>query len=199
MSSASLLRVRPDPGETRGAIQFDDVYQAHASTVARWVSRLTGPGAEVEDLTQEVFVVVARRLTEFRPDGGQLSSWLFAIAARIAANERRRRRLRQLWTRLVPSLDDHARPGEATPADALEQRERRQRLYQTLNHLNERQRRAFVLFELEEMSVAEVAQLMGLTLGNTRVLLHRARAAFIRHAAKTERRKTREVRDVVRA
>jgi RNA polymerase sigma-70 factor (ECF subfamily) len=198
--SASPLRARRDTGprEPAGPPQFDDVYQAHAQTVARWLSRLSGPGADVEDLTQEVFVVVARRLPEYRPDS-QISTWLFSIAARIAANDRRRRRIRRFWMRLRPSLDDRSRPGDAIPSDALEQRERRRRLYETLGRLSERQRRAFVLFELEEMSVAEVAQLMGLTLGNVRVLLHRARAAFLRHAADGERREAKEIRDAVRA
>ena len=197
--SFAPLRARRDPPESAaGAPQFDDVYQAHAQTVARWLSRLAGPGADVEDLTQEVFVVVARRLPAYRPDS-QISTWLFSIAARIAANDRRRRRIRQFWTRLQPSLDDHARPGDAMPSDALEQRERRHRLYKTLGRLSERQRRAFVLFELEEMSIAEVAQLMGLKLGNVRVLLHRARAAFLRHAADGERREAKEIRNAVRA
>jgi RNA polymerase sigma-70 factor, ECF subfamily len=195
------LRARRDSGAQNpvGAPQFDDVYQAHAQTVARWLSRLSGPGADVEDLTQEVFVVVARRLREYRADS-QISTWLFAIAARIAANDRRRRRIRRLWMRLRPSLDDRARPGDATPSDVLEQRERRDRLYETLGRLSERQRRAFVLFELEEMSIAEVAQLMRLTLGNVRVLLHRARASFLRHAAASddERREAKEIRNAVR-
>ena len=196
--SLAPLRARRDPDPPAGAPPFDDVYQAHAQTVARWLSRLGGPGADVEDLTQEVFVVVARRLRDYRPDS-QISTWLFAIAARIAANDRRRQRIRRFWMRLLPSVDDRARPGEATPADALEQRERLHRLYETLNHLGERQRRAFVLFELEEMPVAEVAKLMGLRPGNVRVLLHRARAAFLRHAAAGERRQAKEIRDAVRA
>lgn len=196
--SFAPLRARRDTGEPASAAPaFDDVYEAHAQTVARWLSRLAGPGADVEDLTQEVFVVVARRLPAYRPDS-QISTWLFSIAARIAANDRRRRRIRRLWMRLQPSFDDRSRPGEATPSDALEQQERLHRLHQTLNRLGERQRRAFVLFELEEMSVAEVAQLMGLKDGNVRVLLHRARAAFLRHAADGERREAKEIRDAVR-
>jgi RNA polymerase sigma-70 factor (ECF subfamily) len=192
------MRARRDTDPPVRAPQFDDVYQAHAQTVARWLNRLGGPGADVEDLTQEVFVVVARRLREWRPDS-QITTWLFSIAARIAANDRRRRKLRGFWLRLLPSVDDRARPGDATPADALEQRERRDRLYRTLDHLSERQRRAFVLFELEETPIAEVAQLMGLQPGNVRVLLHRARAAFLRHAADGERREAKEMRHAVRA
>ena len=46
--------------------------------------------------------------------------------------------------------------------------------------MSERHRRALVLFELEELSVDEVAAHMGLRPGNVRVLLHRARAAFLK-------------------
>ena len=47
-----------------------------------------------------------------------------------------------------------------------------------------------VLFELEEMSVAEVAALTGLRPGNVRVLLHRARAAFLKRMTACELRAT---------
>src|SRR5271169_6762086 len=82
-----------------------DVYAAHAQTVARWAARLGGPSADVEDVTQEVFLVVNRRLGEFRGDSA-LPTWLFGITAKVAANERRRRKLRQWWFRLVPGVGD---------------------------------------------------------------------------------------------
>ena len=62
--------------------------------------------------------------------------------------------------------------------------------YQALDALNERQRRALVLFELEEMSVAEISALIGLRPGNVRVLLHRARAAFLKRMTDCELRAT---------
>jgi DNA-directed RNA polymerase specialized sigma24 family protein len=52
--------------------------------------------------------------------------------------------------------------------------------------LNERQRRVLVLFELEGNSIAEVAQLTRLRPGNVRVLLHRARAAFLKRMTARE-------------
>jgi RNA polymerase sigma-70 factor (ECF subfamily) len=176
---------------------FDDVYQQHAQTVGRWVARLAGPGADCEDLTQDVFLVVARRLGEFRYEC-EMSTWLFSIAARVAANDRRKRRVRRLWLRLMPRLENH--PGSTTtPSDLLDLQERKRRLDETLDRLSEHQRRAFVLFEWEELSVAEVASLMNLSPGNTRVLLHRARAAFARCVAEDERQDAKEVADAVRA
>jgi RNA polymerase sigma-70 factor (ECF subfamily) len=164
---------------------FAAVYARHAQTVARWAARLGGPTADVEDITQEVFVVVNRRLPEFRSDS-QLSTWLFGITARIAANERRRRKLRQWWFRLVPAVAERAPVTAEGAVEQLEKRERRALFYRALDRLSERHRRALVLFELEEMSVDEVATHLDLRPGTVRVLLHRARAAFLKSVVACE-------------
>ena len=158
---------------------FDAVYGEHAQTVARWASRLGGPSADVEDITQEVFLVVSRRLFEFRGDG-KLSTWLFGITAKIVANERRRRKLRQWWFRLVPNAGEREPVATDGPLEQLETRERRALFHRALERLSERQRRAIVLFELEELSVDDVAAHLALRPGTVRVLLHRARAAFLK-------------------
>jgi RNA polymerase sigma-70 factor, ECF subfamily len=183
----------PDPNPRRdrepGTLEFDAVYQAHAQTVARWVARLGGPGVDVEDITQEVFLVADRRLREFRHDS-QLATWLFSITAKIVANDRRRRQLRRWWLRLTPNAGDNTAATTDTPLEQLEKRERRTQFYEALDALGERQRRVLVLFELEEMSVAEIAELTELRPGNVRVLLHRARAAFLKRMTACELRET---------
>ena len=75
----------PDPGKGRtagahGKLDFAAVYQAHVQTVARWAARLGGPHADIEDITQEVFLVADRRLREFRHES-QLSSLVAALDA----------------------------------------------------------------------------------------------------------------------
>jgi RNA polymerase sigma-70 factor (ECF subfamily) len=170
-------------------LEFDAVYQAHTQTVARWVSRLGGPGVDVEDITQEVFLLVNRRLPEFRQES-RLTTWLFSITAKIVANDRRRRKVRRWWTRVAPHSVEAAAATTDTPLEELERRERRTQFYQALEALNERQRRVLVLFELEEMSVAEISALTGLRPGNVRVLLHRARAAFLKRMTEGELRET---------
>ena len=173
-------------------LTFAGVYAAYAPTVFRWATRLGGPQADVEDITQEVFVVVDRSLAAFRGDS-RLSTWLFGITAKVAANERRRRKRRGWWFRLVPQSEGRASSSDAAldgssdasafgagPPEELERRERRALFHRALEGLNERQRRALVLFELEELSINEVAALMELKPGNVKVLLHRARAAFLK-------------------
>jgi RNA polymerase sigma-70 factor (ECF subfamily) len=173
-----------------GPPDFDAIYKAHAQTVARWAARLGGPGVDVEDITQEVFLVADRRLREFRHQS-QVSTWLFSITAKIVANDRRRRKLRRWWLRLTPGAGDNTPATTDTPLEQLERRERRAEFYRALDALAERPRRILVLFELEEMPVAEIAALTGLRLGNVRVILHRARAAFLERMTACERRETR--------
>ena len=194
MPSSPLRGPRPSAGVPSGlsgaprAPTFAAVYAEQAPTVARWAARLGGPAADVEDITQEVFVIVSRRLGEFRGDA-RLSTWLFGITAKVAANERRRRKLRQWWFRLVPGAGNDA-PAPADGAlEQLETRERRALFYHALDRLNERHRRALVLFELEELSVDDVAAHLGLRAGTTRVLLHRARAAFLKCMVECELQK----------
>jgi RNA polymerase sigma-70 factor (ECF subfamily) len=164
---------------------FAAVYAAHAETVARWAARLGGPTADVEDITQEVFVVVNRRLADFRGQS-QLSTWLFGITAKVVANERRRRRLRQWWFRLAPGAGEQTSAGGEGAVEQLEKRERRALFYRALDRLSERHRRALVLFELEELSVDQVAAYLDLKPGAVRVLLHRARAAFLKSVVACE-------------
>jgi RNA polymerase sigma-70 factor (ECF subfamily) len=172
-------RYTPAGAAAPAAPTFAAIYAEHAGTVARWAARLGGPSADVEDITQEVFVVVNRRLAGFRGDS-RLSTWLFAITAKITANERRRRKLRQWWFRLAPNAGERAPLTVDGAVEQLEKRERRVLFHRALDRLSERQRRALILFELEEMPVDEVAAHMGLRPGNVRVLLHRARAAFLK-------------------
>jgi RNA polymerase sigma-70 factor (ECF subfamily) len=185
----TVRSVDPTARMEEESLELNAVYQAHSQTVARWVARLGGPGADVEDLTQEVFLLVNRRLPEFRRES-RLSTWLFSITAKIVANDRRRRRIRRFWTRFAPRAVESAVATTDTPLEQLERRERRTRFYQALDALNERQRRVLVLFELEELSVAEIADLTGLRPGNVRVVLHRARAAFLERMTDCELRET---------
>jgi RNA polymerase sigma-70 factor, ECF subfamily len=180
--TSTAVREGREPAERVGRDApptFAAVYAEHAQTVARWAARLGGPSADVEDITQEVFVVVNRRLAEFR-GASRISTWLFGITAKVTANERRRRKLRQWWFRLAPNAGERAPVVVDSAIEELERRERRALFHRALDRLNERQRRALVLFELEEMSVDDVAAHLELRPGNVRVLLHRARAAFLK-------------------
>src|SRR5215475_4198677 len=68
---------------------FDDVYAAHVEFVWRVLRTLGVPDAQIEDAVQDVFVVVHRRLAEWQGRAA-ITTWLFAIARRVAGAHRRR-------------------------------------------------------------------------------------------------------------
>ena len=87
-------------GRRERKLDFDAVYQAHAQTVARWAARLGGPGVDVEDITQEVFLVADRRLREFRHESQRRD-----VAVQHHREDRRERSPSQAHPPLVVALD----------------------------------------------------------------------------------------------
>src|SRR5262245_60083 len=80
---------------------FDEVYDSFVHTVLRWVDCM-GAGADAEDLTQEIFVIVDRKLADF--DGRNLAGWLYGITRRVVGYHRRRAWLRSLLFRTAEPL-----------------------------------------------------------------------------------------------
>jgi RNA polymerase sigma-70 factor (ECF subfamily) len=154
---------------------LDQLYERYAGRVERWVRRLVGPGAEVEDLLHDVFVVALRKRREFRGDAS-LQTWLFRITQNVVASRRRRSRIRR-WL-----LDRHtqdpsaAAPPPGSPLEQIERREQQVRLYAALDRLPDKYRTALVLYELEGLSGQELAALLGEDVSTIWVRLHRARA-----------------------
>jgi len=177
---------------------FDSLYRAHAGTVARWALRLLGPKGDADDVVQDVFLVVQRRLPEFRGEA-DITTWLYAITVRVAQRWRRRARW-WMWVtgrgqnpgrgrileRFVPPVE---MPSD--PQALLEARERTILLYQLLDEMPESQRTTFILFELEGLSGEEVAKITGASVGTVWVRLSRARRGFMARMLVREAREKR--------
>src|SRR5687767_6816248 len=96
-----------------------EIYRAYAPDVSRWARRLRGPGADVDDLVHEVFLVAHRRLREFRGEA-RISTWLYAITVRVVQGQRRKERwLRWLSLGRLPLAEPLSPP---TPLEAFETR-----------------------------------------------------------------------------
>jgi RNA polymerase sigma-70 factor (ECF subfamily) len=161
------------------APSFEEIFRGHVVAVTRWAARLGGPGVDCDEVAQEVFVVVQRRLPEFRGDG-KLSTWLFRITAKVVANHKRASRRRRLWSRLTRADEDHLPGHGPLPGDALEQVEASRRFYEVLDRLAPRYREVLTLFELEELSTDAIAQLLDRPPATIRVWLHRGRQSFVK-------------------
>ena len=168
-----VLTTTPFPSETTGqqaALDPADVYRQHAEFVWRSLQHLGVRPADLEDLLQEVFIVVHRKLDGFHGQS-RITTWLFGICLRVAARHRRRAFFRfERHTPEVPERVDHA-----TPEDRVADEQRRQVLERALARLSLEQRAVFVLFELEGKTCHEIAELVSIPLGTVHSRLHHAR------------------------
>jgi RNA polymerase sigma-70 factor (ECF subfamily) len=156
---------------------FSTVYDTWFRSVYRWVTALGGPQAEVEDLTQEVFVVVQRQLERF--DGRNLAGWLYTITARTVSDHRRRRWFRSIFLRPRDVELDELEAADASSEQQLQQKQDQQRFYRYVARMNAKWRDAFVLFEIEGYSGEEIATLLSIPPATVRTHLHRARKEFL--------------------
>lgn len=173
-----MLDPRPAVAPVREAEPdaFAQIYREYAPRVNRWAARLGGPGCDVEDVVQEVFLVVSRKLDGSRQHD-HLVSWIFEITRKTAANHRRRDRWRRLWGGSAPLANLRAEGAE--PDAVLERRRLLALFHRALNQLNDKQRTVFVLYELEGQSTMEIAELTQRNHSTVKVQLARARARFI--------------------
>ena len=156
---------------------FAEAYRDNAQRVTRWASCLGGVDCDVEDVVQEVFLVVSRKLSSVR-DKGAFASWLFQITRRIVANHRRRLRWRQLWTGHDKELE-RIPWGGSDPAAELERRHMVALLQLALDRLPDKYRTVFVLHEFEGLSTQAIAELCQRNMSTVKVQLARGRERFL--------------------
>jgi RNA polymerase sigma-70 factor (ECF subfamily) len=181
------LRPKTDPGGvgTDARTQFRAIYDDWFEDVSRWIRALGGLEADRDDIVQEVFLVVRRRLKDF--DGTNLAGWLYRITTRQVRDFRRRAWVKHIFTRRrahEPDVLPHAGGG---PAAALERKEEQRVLQMLLSKMAEVRRTAFVLFEIEGLSGEEIARIQSIPLNTVWTRLHHARREFFALAAKYQK------------
>lgn len=162
-------------GQADLARALDRLYETYAPSVERWVRRLAGPSADVEDLMHDVFVVAVRRRSEFRGEG-KLSTWLFRITEHIVRKRRSRDRMRGLLRLRYQNSVLPVQAPSLTPLEELERQQRCAHLYAALDRLPDKYRTVSILYDIDELSANEVAQLLGIHANVVWVRVHRARA-----------------------
>lgn len=158
---------------------FESVYDEYARFVWRAMARLGVARDEVEDVVQEVFIIIHRRLGEFREES-TLRTWVYGIAVHVARNYRRtgvRRHLRD-----ADGDSDQAARVPETPERApdalLARAEAGDLILRLLAELDSDSREVFVLAELEEMTAVEIGEVLSLNPNTVASRLRLARRAF---------------------
>jgi RNA polymerase sigma-70 factor (ECF subfamily) len=151
---------------TGAELSFEHLYETYRGRVFGTAYRMLSNRADAEDVTQDVFVKVFKKLKSFRGDSA-VSTWIYRIAINACLDFRRRRRLRQ-----AVSLDDGLEVG-STPLSVT-------RLIESaLPGMAEGYRQVFVLHDIQGLKHQEIGKILGITDGASKSQLHRARA-FLR-------------------
>jgi RNA polymerase sigma-70 factor (ECF subfamily) len=172
------------------SLDFHSIYERWFDEVSRWVTVMGSPEAEREDLVQDVFLVVHRRLPDF--DGENVAGWLYRIARRRVRDFRRLGWVKQLvfgnieWSESLPNAS-------ASPADSAETNEKRELFERLVQRLSESERAALMLFEVHGYSGERVAQVQGIPVNTVWARVHSARRklrASLARFEKNEQRRT---------
>jgi RNA polymerase sigma-70 factor (ECF subfamily) len=166
-ADASDLIARTREGDERAFTALVGTYQRR---VFRWALALSGDRDEAEDITQEVFVRVYRKLSGFRGDGS-FDGWLYRITRRVALRAAHVPRAFVSGDADVYTTDPGARVD----------RQRAVSLVQSIAAtLPLRQREVFVLCDLEGRTAHEAAAILDMKDVSVRASLFKARAAVRR-------------------
>ena len=166
---------------------FEALVREHQGMVFRTLTRMTGPGAQVEDLAQEVFLRLYRALPHFRGDA-TVSTYLYRIVVNVAQDEWKRRRKEREHIAPEPTFDDEAEstwlenlPGDdlvahaRNPEQLLSDAQLVSAVDAALLDLPEVERSVLVLYHQEECSYEGISVALGLPINTVRTHLHRGR------------------------
>jgi RNA polymerase sigma-70 factor, ECF subfamily len=186
----TIVKSPPEGSAPRERVQsqspaFAALYDAWFEHVARWLKVLGAPEADHEDLAQEVFLVVRRRLVDF--DGQNVAGWLYQIARRQVLRHRRLRWVKRVFTASSHAVLEELPQLGTCPLTTLETKEKTQLLWHLLLKMSEKRRVVFALYEVDGYSGEEIASFLDVPLNTVWTRLHHARKDFYKLLASYKR------------
>lgn len=156
------------------AAAFDEIYNRHKRFVYNIALRMTGNPADAEDLTQESFVSVLRRISHFRGDAS-FTTWLYRVVVNQVKMHFRYRSSRPETQTSDGEIPERC-PRLAGRSNPAEQLTDRLAIEKAMRMLPPGYRAAFILHDIEGYKHEEAARLLGHTAGTSKSQLHKARA-----------------------
>jgi RNA polymerase sigma-70 factor (ECF subfamily) len=154
---------------------FASLFHAHKARIYSVCLRMTNNAAEAEDLTQDAFMQVFRKLATFRGDSA-LSTWLYRIAVNTVLMHFRKKALRQVSLDEPYSQDAKVvRREYGSRDDRLVGCVDRIALARAIKDLPDGYRTIFLLHEVEGYEHQEIAELLDCSVGNSKSQLHKAK------------------------
>jgi RNA polymerase sigma-70 factor (ECF subfamily) len=183
------------------AAAFERIYRLHQRRVYSLCLRMVGNAAEAEDLTQEAFLQLFRKIHTFRGESA-FSTWLHRLAVNVVLMRLRKKTLAET------SLEEQTEPDEETggprrdvggPDLALSGSIDRVNLERAIAQLPPGYKTVFVLHDVQGYEHNEIAEIMDCSIGNSKSQLHKARMRLRELLQETLREQSRQKREAARS
>ncbi|HVU48431.1 MAG TPA: RNA polymerase sigma factor [Terracidiphilus sp.] len=185
--------VPPDPGEAQVLVRaqagdhqaFAQLYALHKRRIYSLCLRMVGNVAEAEDLTQEAFLQLHRKISTFRGDSA-FSTWLHRLAINVVLMQLRKKGLSliSLDEAMEPAPEDGPGRSFGAPDLTLSGAIDRLALERAVSDLPAGYRLIFILHDVEGFEHNEIATMLDCSIGNSKSQLHKARLK-LREALRT--------------
>ena len=153
-------------------MDFFEVYDQHYDRLRRFIFTTVKDDWVADDLVQETFVRAQKNLDGLR-DPSKLSSWLFGIAYNLCMDHFRR--LKSSGEKEAVDMDEMPITDEVPVQKELERQEMGKCVQEQMNLLPESLRTVIIMFDTMGFSHEEIAEVLGISVENAKVRLHRAR------------------------
>lgn len=159
-------------------MEFWEIYDQYYSRVRKFILALVKDEWVADDVIQETFLKVQQNIESLR-DPSRLTSWIFRIAHNLCQDHFRRlkksRKEEKIDQEEAGDVDEALIQKGLGIQKELEQRQMGECVQDQINLLPESLRTALILFDIMEFSHQESADILGITVKNVKVRLHRAR------------------------
>ncbi len=182
------------------AAAFERLYRLHSRRVYALCLRMVGNPAEAEDLMQEAFLQLFRKIGTFRGESA-FSTWLHRMSVNVVLMKLRKKSLPET------SLDEFTEPDEenggpkrdvGAPDPKMLGSVDRVNLERAVDQLPPGYKQIFVLHDVQGYEHNEIAEIMNCSIGNSKSQLHKARMRLRELLQESERQRARDQREAAR-
>jgi RNA polymerase sigma-70 factor, ECF subfamily len=178
-------------------VVYEYLYRLHSRRVYALCLRMTKDTAEAEDLTQEAFLLLFRKIHTFRGESA-FSTWLHRLAVNLVLMRLRKKSLPVFSIEATPDAEEETAPLRSldfgAPDLILEGAIDRINLQRCIQQLPAGFRRVFVLHDIQGYRHREIANLLRRSVGDSKSQLHKARKRLRELLRELQRDKARDER-----
>jgi RNA polymerase sigma-70 factor (ECF subfamily) len=179
---------------------FEIIYQQHGGRVYALCLRMLRDPVEAEDLVQEVFMLVFRKIHTFRGDSA-FSTWLHRLTTNLVLMRLRRKKpMCVSLDEIMGSEERDAKPHQEIggPDPRLSGLADRINLQSAIDQLPQGYREIFILYDVQGYEHSEIAKILGRSIGNSKSQLHKARKRLRELLQRVQNYRARQNRETAR-